>query len=181
MRLGPARVHARQHLRPVLRLGAAGAGMDFDEAVIAVRLAGEQALDLHPGRAVAQREQGGLGLGDDLAVVLGLAELDELAVVPHLAVEGSPGGQRAVEPRALAHDVPRAFGVVPERRVLDEPVQLRQPGLGAHGVKDASSAAQATARSRRGRIRFPRACRTAPGFLADLAGAANIGRGGASE
>jgi hypothetical protein len=37
--LGPAHVHACQHLRPVLRFGAAGAGMDFDIAIIGVDLA----------------------------------------------------------------------------------------------------------------------------------------------
>src|SRR5882724_9114560 len=34
--LGPARVHAGQHLRPVLRLGAAGAGMDLDVTVVGI-------------------------------------------------------------------------------------------------------------------------------------------------
>src|SRR5712692_2733548 len=36
--LGPARVHAQQHVRPVLALGAAGAGMDLEIAVVAVGL-----------------------------------------------------------------------------------------------------------------------------------------------
>ena len=31
--LAPAQVHAQQHLRPVLRLGAAGAGVDRDDGV----------------------------------------------------------------------------------------------------------------------------------------------------
>jgi hypothetical protein len=43
---GPARIHAQQHLRPVLRLGAAGAGVHFQEGVVGVGLAGQQALDL---------------------------------------------------------------------------------------------------------------------------------------
>src|SRR5262249_62216486 len=37
--LGPARVHARQDLGPVLRLGAAGAGIDLHIGVIGVGLA----------------------------------------------------------------------------------------------------------------------------------------------
>ena len=37
--LGPARVHAKQHLGPVLAFGAAGAGMDFEIGVVAVGLA----------------------------------------------------------------------------------------------------------------------------------------------
>ena len=39
VRLGPARVHAQQHLRPVLGFRAAGTGMDFEIAVIAVGFA----------------------------------------------------------------------------------------------------------------------------------------------
>ena len=49
--LGPARVHARQHLGPVLRFGAAGAGVDFEVGVVAVGLARQQALQLALGRA----------------------------------------------------------------------------------------------------------------------------------
>ena len=37
--LGPARVHAQQHVGPVLALGAAGAGMDFEIGVVGVGLA----------------------------------------------------------------------------------------------------------------------------------------------
>ena len=55
--LGPARVHAHQHLGPVLRLGAAGAGVDLDVAVVAVGLAGQQAFDLAPLRLLGQRAQ----------------------------------------------------------------------------------------------------------------------------
>ena len=44
--LGPAQVHAQQHLRPVLRLGAAGARMDRDDRVLAIVLAAEHLLGL---------------------------------------------------------------------------------------------------------------------------------------
>src|SRR5690348_3242165 len=44
--LAPAQVHAQQHFGPVLRLGAAGAGLDVDERVHRVHLAGEHALEL---------------------------------------------------------------------------------------------------------------------------------------
>ena len=44
--LGPAHVHAQQHARPVAAFRAAGAGMDFDIGVVAVRLARQQRFDL---------------------------------------------------------------------------------------------------------------------------------------
>ena len=63
--------------------------------------------------------------------------------------ERDPG----LEVGALAHDLLRAFGVVPEARVLDETVQLGEPLLRGIPVKDASSAGPYPARSRR---RWPR-------------------------
>ena len=39
VRLGPAQVHAQQHFRPVLRLGAAGAGLDIEKRIIGIHLA----------------------------------------------------------------------------------------------------------------------------------------------
>ena len=57
VRLGPAHIHAQQHLGPVLRLGAAGAGVDFEIAVVGVGLARQQALDLAALRLLAQRRR----------------------------------------------------------------------------------------------------------------------------
>ena len=36
--LGPAKIHAQQHLRPVLRLGAARAGMDGQNGIFGIVL-----------------------------------------------------------------------------------------------------------------------------------------------
>ncbi len=44
--LGPARIHAKEHARPVAALGAAGPCMDFNISVVAIDLAREQRLDL---------------------------------------------------------------------------------------------------------------------------------------
>ena len=44
--LGPAQVHAQQHLGPVLRLGAAGPGVDGHDGVLLVVRAGELELQL---------------------------------------------------------------------------------------------------------------------------------------
>src|SRR6185312_6478836 len=60
--LGPARIHAQQHLGPVLRLRAAGAGVDLEIGVVAVRLAREQALELALSRLLTQRGERALAL-----------------------------------------------------------------------------------------------------------------------
>ena len=42
--LGPSQIHAHEHLGPVLRLGAAGAGMNIDDRVQSIVFAGQQDL-----------------------------------------------------------------------------------------------------------------------------------------
>ena len=75
--LGEARVHAHQHRRPVLAFRAAGAGVDLDVGVVAVRLARQHRLDLAAFGLDLQRLQRRLRLGDDGAVALRLGELDQ--------------------------------------------------------------------------------------------------------
>ena len=73
--LGPAQVHPQQHLGPVGRLGAAGAGADRQEGVAVVVLAGEQQggplapeIGLERGRVAIELglELGVGGLGEEV-------------------------------------------------------------------------------------------------------------------
>ena len=77
MLLGPARIHAQQHAGPVLALGAAGAGMDFEIAVVAVGLAGQQRLELAAGDfGLAACCSAASASVTRRLIVLGFAELD---------------------------------------------------------------------------------------------------------
>ena len=80
----PAQVHAQEHLGPVLRVGAAGAGRDRHNRVAGVVLAVEQRLLLQA------RELGpdGRDLLGDLGLELGL-ELEQLGRLLHLARSAS--------------------------------------------------------------------------------------------
>ena len=94
--LRPLQVHAEQHLGPVLRLGAAGAGMDRDDGVGAIVFAAEHLLDLgrfdlHCERVErALREVGGNVLArcahssrtpmSSIFLAAQLAQLDVLAI-----------------------------------------------------------------------------------------------------
>ena len=96
--LGPAGVHTVEHLGPVLGLGAAGAGVDGQDDVGAVVLAGEQGLQ--PG-LLHLLFQGGIALfqlGDQRLVLKLVAHLAQghqvvpvllaLMVLVHLGLEG---------------------------------------------------------------------------------------------
>jgi hypothetical protein len=127
VRLGPADVHAREHRRPVAALGAAGAGVDLEEGVVAVGLAVEQRLDLLLRGAVAQGRERGLGLGHDLRVALGLAELDQFALVVEFLRQRRVSLDGVREGLAVAHQLLRPGRVVPQIGILRHRVQLLEP------------------------------------------------------
>jgi hypothetical protein len=143
--LGPARIHAQQHIGPVLALGAAGAGMDFEVTVVGVRFAGQERLELAPRDLAFQLAQRRLGLADGRLVLLGLAELDHGELVVELLLDAFQRGELVLERGALLHDALRALLVVPEVGVFRLPVELLETLAGLVDVKDASSAARPTA------------------------------------
>jgi len=138
--LGPAGVHALQHLGPILRLGAAGAGVDLDEGVVAVGLAGQQAFDLAALGLRRHRLQGGHGVRHHGGVAVALGQLDQLHAVGDLNLQLADGVDAGGDAGAFAHEDLRRFGIAPERRVLGAVVQLLKAGEGDIPVKDASLA-----------------------------------------
>ena len=87
--------------------------MDFEITVVAVRLARQQAFELAPGRLGAQLSERGLGLGDDLRLAFGLAELDQFERIVDLALDPPVAADCLVEPGALAQQLLRSGWVVP--------------------------------------------------------------------
>ena len=79
MRFRPAHIHAHEHAGPVLALGAAGAGVDFEIAVVGVGLAGKQRFELAPRHLGLQALERGFRLGDGLVVIFGFAQLDQVS------------------------------------------------------------------------------------------------------
>jgi len=136
----PAHIHAQQHFGPVLGFGAAGARMDFEIAVIAVRLARQQALQAGLLGLLREGFQGGHRLPDHLLVAFGLGELDQLGVLGGAGLQRAAGLDLGFERRALPHDLLGGGGVVPEVRVFRLGVQLLQAEQGVIPVKDASGA-----------------------------------------
>jgi len=119
--------------------------MDFDIGVVAVGLAREQGLDLTSFGLRLQRLEQVDALFLGLRVALGLAELDQRHGVVEFALELRHQAELFLKLGALAHDLLRGLGVVPEIGVFDPRVQFREAACGCLDVKDASSAVPRTA------------------------------------
>jgi len=76
-RLGPALIHAEQHFGPVLALGTAGAGVNFDIGVEPVGFAGQQGLDLVAVGAGREFFERGSALVGEFGVAFFLGHFDE--------------------------------------------------------------------------------------------------------
>ena len=74
-----------------------------------------------------------------------LAQLDESDGVLQLAIELGERAEPLLEIGALAHQLLRGVGIVPELRILDLGVQLGETSRRSIDVKDASSAVPWTA------------------------------------
>ena len=138
--LGPSQVHPEQHLGPVLRLGAARAGLDVEERVVRVHLAGEHpaelerldlprdALDLtdHVARACSRRAS------SRASSCSSAASSSDLSTRPSVADDGFELG-------ALATEVLRALGIGPDLRVLELAVDFLEALALRVIVKDTSA------------------------------------------
>lgn len=142
---GPAHIHAHQHLRPVLRFGAAGTGVQLDIAIVAIGLTGQQAFDLAAFRFIGGGARGTGSLGQHLGVAVGLGHGDQFQRVGDLGLQLADAFHRRGDLVAFPHQLLRRGGVVPQRRVLGAVVQFGEAGFGDIPVKDASSAARRTA------------------------------------
>jgi hypothetical protein len=87
--------------------------MDFEIAIVAVGLPRQQAFELAPRRLGAQFSERGLGLGDDLRLAFGLAQLDQFKRIVDLALDPPVAGDCLIEPGALAQQLLRRGRVVP--------------------------------------------------------------------
>jgi hypothetical protein len=87
--------------------------MNFEITVVAVRLARQQAFELAPCRFGAQLFERGLGLGDDLRLAFGLAELDQFERIVDLALDPPVAADCLIEPGALAQQLFRSGRVIP--------------------------------------------------------------------
>ena len=135
--LAPAQVLAEQHLRPVLRLGAAGPRLQRDDGVAGVVLAAQQALQVHVMERVLDAGEDLLRLARGLAVTLAGKLQIELRLVERFLLL-APGGQRHAQRRTLAQDALGGLAIAPEVGRRGHGIELLNPRLPFGEVKDTS-------------------------------------------
>jgi len=135
-RLAPAQVHAQQHLGPILGLGAAGTGLDVDEGIGSVHLAGEHALEfqlldvLLVALHVGHHRQGGV------LVLLALGQFQQFGRTAQAIQHHGDAADGLVEHGALAAQGLGALRVVPDVGQLQLAIDFFQTLLLGVVVKD---------------------------------------------
>ena len=119
--------------------------MHLDIGIDAVGLARQQRLELAALALGLQRPElrQALVLGPGVALLL--AEFDQRRRVVELALDLGLRAEPVLQHRALAHQLLRRLGIVPEVRVFGLGVQFGKATRRGVDVKDASSAVRGTA------------------------------------
>ena len=143
--LGPARVHAQQHRRPVLAFRAARAGVDFEIGVVGIRLPGKQRFHLPAPCFGFQFGKFRFCILDRRLVLLGFAERDQLYAVGKIGFDAPDGAERVLKRGALLHRLRCLLRIVPELGVFGERIQLGETLFRFLDVKETSSAVRSTA------------------------------------
>jgi hypothetical protein len=155
--LGPAQVHPEEHLRPIGRLGPAGAGADREDRPALVVLAREE----ERGSLAAEVGLEGLDLAVELGAQLGIArfldQLERREEIVDPALEAPPQFDVGSQAVGLAEDLLGGPLVVPEPGLAGQRLELGDaPFLGLE-VKDAPRSTE-SARPDREPWRRPLSC-----------------------
>jgi hypothetical protein len=119
MCLGPAQVHAQDHVGPVLGLGAAGTRLDVEVGVVFVHLAREHAPEFEAGKALLESCKIVLDFGDGVGVFFLGRELEQVAGVIETRRQVINRRDDVFERRALLAQRLGALGFVPDIRLFE--------------------------------------------------------------
>ncbi len=137
--LTPAQIHAQQDIGPVLRLGAAGTGLDIDKGVLIVHRPGEHALELQPFEMFLLLVQ----IGNDRinrGFILFLdGHFQQFVGLIEFPGQFGNGVDDLFQMGPLAAQFLGMVGVVPDIRVFKFPANFSQPFLFGIEVKDTPS------------------------------------------
>ncbi len=134
--LHPARVHAEEHVGPVLGLGAAGARIDGDNRIAIIVFAVQHDVDRKAVHAPAQLLGLAADIGEHGLIVLLDRHLQEPLMLLELLVELFEALQSVADGGALFQEAFGLVGGVPKTFAADEGFEFRQASLLARYVKD---------------------------------------------
>ncbi len=118
--LAVAQIHAQQHGAPVLRFGAAGTGLNVEEAVVGIEFAGEHAAEFHVGdQLLGLRDVGGDAV-QAVVVVLRQRHLHQFAGVVERLFDLLQIEHDAFQHLAFASQFLGAFAVLPHGRIFGQ-------------------------------------------------------------
>ncbi len=153
--LGPAQVHPEQHLRPVRRLGAAGAGADRQERRSLVVLAVEQQRGTLAEKVGLEGGRVAIELGLELRIGRFVEQLEGSKQIAGSVEKALPERDLVAQAVGLAEDLLGFALVVPEARFLGQRVELGDT-LRLCGEVKAAPRSRGSARPGRGwRMRPP--------------------------
>ena len=121
VRIRPLKIHAQQHRGPVLRLGAAGAGLNIQEGIVRVHFAGEHALKLESFDFRGRPVHIGLDPCGGRQIVLLRSQIDQLGGIVQTALEMIQADDDLLEFGAFLAQFLRALRVVPDAGLLEFP------------------------------------------------------------
>ena len=65
-----------------------------------------------------------LGLGNNIAIVLGLAHLDQFQAIGQLGLHGTQAGDGIIQAGAFAHEFLRPASIIPQAGIFDQFIQF---------------------------------------------------------
>ena len=147
-------VHAQQHRRPVLGFGAAGAGLDVDEAVERVGRIIEHAAEFEPRDFLLDAVEVGIHGMQRIVVVLFACHGEELVGILEPVGDAVERQNDVLQGFLFLGEFLRAFGVVPDGRVFEFARDGFQLIRFLIVVKDTSEARPRAGRGRQGGWRW---------------------------
>jgi hypothetical protein len=139
VRLGPAQIHPEEHVRPVLRLGAARAGLDIEVRAIGIHFAREHAPELEALDARLEALQVALHFDSRGRIVFLDGEREQLVRIAQPVPDLVEPDDDLLEFCSLLAERLCPFGVFPDVRLFQLALDLGQPFCLLVVVKDTSS------------------------------------------
>ena len=120
----PPQVHAQEHLRPVLRLGASGARLNVHEGIVRVHLAVEHALQLELADAAFEAHRVALDVARRGLIVLAFRELEQLRGIGNGLAGAVELVDLGAQLRAFAAELLRLVRLLPDGGVFQLAIDL---------------------------------------------------------